>query len=211
MRGSRLNPTPRPPGSRGASARRAARPRRTLQVVAGVASIAAAMVLWMDTSGAVATHPGGTDENGCHAGSETYHCHSGTETAAGVGTATTAVPGSQAPVVEAPQAGAPETAPPATAPPSTAAPTTAPPVAPPAPVPQVQGVQETQQPTDELARTGTSENAYFLALGLLLAGVLLVTTSGLVGQLPESDKGGFTFRTRNRVGDPVLVRVTTRL
>lgn len=71
------------------------------------------------------------------------------------------------------------------------------------------GTQETQQPSDSLAKTGLTEDTYYLALGLLLLGFLLITTSSLVGYLPQPIKGGFTYRTFNRGGDPVVIRTTT--
>lgn len=214
-----------PPQQHRATPKRGTRTRRTLQIALGIASLFAAVFLWMGTTAAVPSHPGGTDENGCHAGSEPYHCHLGSDpaTATGAGTGTPTAPVPPPPVVEAPPAGAPDAAVPPeltqpSEPPAQAAPVVPPgppnqsgaPATPDAPPAEVQGIQETRQPTDALAQTGITEDTYYLAVGLLLAGILLLTTSGLVGGLPERTRGGFTYSTKSRSGAPVVVRVTTR-
>lgn len=187
----------------------------------------AAVLLWIGTTAALPFHPGGTDDQGCRSGSEPYRCHNQTTpagpadaTAAATDTTPTTVP--TPPVVEAPRAGAPDaTAPPepnrpsepeAPAAPGTPAASTEgkAPTTPNAPSAEVQGTQETRQPTDALARTGITESTYYLAIGLLLTGILLVTTSGVVDHAPQHLRGGFTYRRTNGAsGVPMVVRVTS--
>lgn len=197
------------PGS-GPPSWRVGRPRRPLQISVGLVSMVLATFLWFGASATVAAHPGGTDEYGCHAGGQPRHCDNGVDPASATVPESTAAgaPESTTPIVEAPQAGAPDT----TAPPVLPAPVQEDPAAqvpPPAPTPEVLGTQETQQPKDSLAHTGLTEDSYYLALGLLLLGFLLVTTSGFVGYLPQPLKGGLTYHTLDRGGDPVVIRSTT--